>query len=315
MLGFGLVKNLTALALAAIIAAPTYATETMAQATEEDWQLLNRIVEVSNFISPETAREGHKRCLELRKEVMLLPRTVPTAQRFYFEAEIESCIAYAMNNGKYSDETGDECSHHFEFARLLRESIKLAQNMVGVMPEQLTNLRDRLQRASELGPQLGCKGDYAGLIASLPAVDAVVSTQGPGVPDEEFLGRIINIKYAITADRPNEWLAACREFEAEIERREDLHDAERAYFAALVEDCIARTMVMGNVSDRTGDACVHHHLYATNLSLSLQLDKDAPFFNDDFRQFVLGELAVTLQQGPGMGCTQDYEALRINRAS
>jgi len=96
-------KTLVALALAAVIAVSTFATQAVAQATEEDWQLLNRILEASNSVSPETAREAHKACVAIGEEVAARTNLHP-AERLYFESEVESCIAYAMNNGQFSDE-------------------------------------------------------------------------------------------------------------------------------------------------------------------------------------------------------------------
>lgn len=313
MLCLGWFNKLAAFAAVLTIAASIHASQAMAQASEEDWQLFNRIAEASNTIGPETAREGHKLCVELGKEIAA--RTdMPAAQRLYFEAEIESCIAYAMNNGQYSDETGDECSHHFLSARLMAEAIKAAQDMPGVAQEWFTNLRDRLQRASELGPQLGCKGDYAELLASLPAADAIIAaTPRAGLPDDELMVRFEQLKYGITAEGPEQWLAQCRALSEEVERLgPTFHEVERWYFLAQVEDCIARTMAMSGFSDDTGNACTHHHAFAQSLSVALLLNKDMPFFEDNFRQFMAGELATAMRQGPGMGCAQDYEVLKID---
>ncbi|MFN0190413.1 MAG: hypothetical protein ACKVP5_00315 [Aestuariivirga sp.] len=152
------------------------ATPVAAQSGGADIQLLNRIFEASNAIEsdePETARAAYKTCTELGQE--LAARTsMEAGVRYYFEAEIEGCLSYAMYHGEISDETGDKCSHHLAHAEKLKEAILAAQNQKGVRQDQLTDLRDSLQRASEVGPQqYGCTGDYAKLIQSLPATDAV----------------------------------------------------------------------------------------------------------------------------------------------
>jgi hypothetical protein len=299
-----------ALLFALLAAASVTASPAAAQATQEDWQLLKQIIEAPNNVStPEAARETQTLCVELGKQLTTRPDIEP-AQRFYFEAEVEGCIAYAMNNGRYSDETGDVCSHHFAFASLLTESIRAMQNLPGVEQQQFSDMRDRLESASRTGEQFRCTSDYVGLLASLPQTDAIASTQDAGVPNEELMGRLSNMKYAITADRSDEWLAQCRQLEAEVtERSAEFHEVERIYFTALVEDCVAATLVLGRISDEVGDGCVHHHLFASRLHQSLLLDREAPFYNDDFRQYVQGELTVAMRQGPGMGCTQDYESL------
>jgi hypothetical protein len=308
MLGFRLADKATALVLAFMIAASTFATEAVAQATEEDWQLLVRLVEASNSVSAETAREAHKECVAIGKEIAARKDMDPT-QRLYFESEVESCIAYAMNNGQFSDETGDECSHHFRFAQLLRDSIQSAQNKPGLVQEQFDVMRDRLQRASELGPDMGCKGDYEGLIASLPATDAIAAG-GAFQPNEELLRRFANVTNDATGDAAG--LASCRQLDDEVYQNSNLHTVEHTYFEALFQDCLARAMIRGAAADEVGDACVHHHLFATHLATTLMIDKEAPFFDEHYRLAVGYELETAMRQGPEMGCTQDYAALKVD---
>lgn len=153
-------------------------TPAVAQGGAADLEFLNRIFEASNAVSsgePETARAAYQTCTELGKE--LSARTdMEAGVRYYFEAEIEGCLSYAMSHGEFSDATGDKCSHHMAYAEKLTAAILAAQNQKGVRQEQFTNLRDSLQRASEVGPQhYGCAGNYAKLLQSLPATDAIVS--------------------------------------------------------------------------------------------------------------------------------------------
>ena len=292
------------------LAACVLASPAAAQGNEEDWQLLNRIFEASNSVSPETAREAQATCMAIGKEIEARTDMLQV-QRLTLMAEVESCISYAMNNGGYSDETGDQCSHHMEFARLQTEAIKAAQGMEGVSPEQFQEARYRLERASELGPQMGCSGDYAALLASLPTEDELAAARS-GIPDDDLMGKFEALKYGITAEGPEEWLAQCNVLSAEVEQRgPTFHEVERWYFVAQVEDCIARTMVLSGYSDDTGNACTHHHLFAQNLSLALLLNKDMPYFDDGFRQFVAAELATAMRQGPEMGCTEDYAGLAV----
>jgi len=285
--------------------------DAVAQGTEEDWQILNRIFEASNSVRPETAREAQAQCAAIGKEIAARTDMLEV-QRLALQAEVESCISYAMNNGQYEDETGDQCSHHLAFARLLTDAILEALKMEGIFPEQFADARDRLQRASEVGPQMGCNGDYASLLASLPTAEEIAAAQNMGRPNSELQGRFEELKYSISAEGSEQWLPQCRALGEEVERRgPSLHEVERWYFSALVEDCVARTMAMSGFSDETGDACAHHHLFAQNLSLALVLNKETPFFEDTFRQFMTAELETAMQQGPGMGCTEDYAGLAV----
>ncbi len=302
-----------ALAAALIAATVSFCTPAAAQSPEADFQFLNRIFDASNSVesdSPETAREAYNICSELGQE-LAAQKDMEVAQRYYFEAEIEGCLSYAMYHGEFSDETGDKCSHHFTHAEKLAEAIRAAQNKAGVQQEQLTNLRDALQRASEVGPQhYGCTGDYAKLIQSLPAADAIAPAQRAGVPNEQILGQIAAATQAITEKQSEDWLRTCRGFSAGVAERAELTAVERAYFEALIENCVATTMARGNMSDQTGDVCAHHHLYAAKLAETLNLDKGAAFLDSGFREMVTEELKTAARQGPGMGCKQDYGALK-----
>lgn len=153
-----------------------FAVPAAAQSSDTGFQLLNQIYEASNSVEsdePETARAAYKTCTKLDKE-LAARAGMEAGVRFYLEAEVEGCLSYAMYHGGFSDGTGDKCSHHFAHAEKLKDAILAAQSVKGVQQEQLTNLRDSLQRASEVGPQhYGCTGDYAALIQALPAADAI----------------------------------------------------------------------------------------------------------------------------------------------
>jgi hypothetical protein len=262
-------------------------------------------------VRPETAREAQALCVEIGKDVTARTEMHPV-QRLTLQAEIERCISHAMENGRYSDETGDHCSHHLAYIRLQVEAIIAAQGIEGVEAEQFADARMRLDETSRRGPQMGCTGDYAELLASLPATDAIASELRPGLPDRELMGRFEELRYGITAEGPEQWLVLCRALADEVEQRgSTFHDVERWYFLAQVEDCIARTMAMSGFSDESGNACAHHHAFAENLSVALRLNKDTPFFDDEFRQYMAGELTVAMRQGPGMGCTEDYAGLAV----
>ncbi len=305
--------KIAALAAALTAAAASFSMPAAAQSAEADFQLLNQIFEASNSIEsdePEIAREAYKTCTALGRE-LAARKDMEAGVRSYFEAEIEGCLSYAMYHGEFSDETGDKCSHHFTHAEKLAEAIRSAQNKKGVQQEQLTNLRDSLQRAGEVGPQhYGCTGDYARLIQSLPATDAVAPVVEAGIPNKEIMDQISSTTYGITDKDSAEWLRKCRSFSAAVANHAGLNAIERAYFDGQIENCIATTMARGNMSDETGDVCFHHHLFASRLAETLTLDTKAAFLDSGFREYVSEEIKTAARQGPGMGCKQDYEALK-----
>lgn len=303
MVGFRTIR-IAALA----IAASAFATHVTAQEMGIGWQLLNRIVEASNSISTDTAREGYDLCVEIGRELDAIEE-MDLVERLYLESEVESCIAYAMNNGQFSDENGDSCDHHFLFATRLTESILAAQGKPGVQPEQFEETRNRLQRAIELGPDMGCTGDYAGLIGTLPAQDAIAVAAG--IPNEGIERRFATLKGGITRETADETIVACRALGDEVQQNLALNAVEITYFEAVTEDCIAGAMVHGGKPNDVGDACAHHHLYAMHLSVTLMVDREMKFLAESALNRINYAFETALRQGPEMGCTEDYSGLRI----
>ncbi len=307
--------NSKAAALALALSAAAFSSPSAAQSPESGFDLLNQIFEASNSVEsdePETARAAYKTCTELGKE-LAARAGMEAGVRFYLEAEIEGCLSYAMYHGGFSDATGDKCSHHFAHAEKLKDAILAAQNQKGVQQEQLTNLRDSLQRAGEVGPQqYECAGDYAKLTASLPAADVIASDVQPGIPDKQIMDQISSATHAVTDTDSGAWLRACRKFSEGLAQRPELNPVERVYFEALIENCISTTMARGNMSDETGDVCAHHHLFASKLAQTLALDTKAAFLDPGFKEYVSEELKVAKRQGPGMACKQDYESLKTD---
>lgn len=298
-----------ALAAALFAAMAVFSTPAAAQGSDADFQFLNRIYDVSNSVDEDTAREAFKSCQDLGKE-LAARQDMEAAVKFYFEAEIESCLSYAMSHGEFTDASGDECHHHFAAAEKFAAAILAAQNKAGVQQEQLTNLRERLQRLSEIAPQRGCTGDYAKLIQSLPATDAIMPPDESGIPNKQIMDQISSTTHGITDTDSAEWLRKCRGFSADVAGHAELNAIERAYFEGQIENCIATTMARGNMSDETGDVCFHHHLFASKLADTLALDTKAVFLDAGFREYVSEELKTAKRQGPGMGCKQDYESLK-----
>ena len=97
---------------------------------------------------------------------------VSEPHRLYLESEIEHCIYLAMNQGEFSDGTGDQCSHHYASAT------KFAAAMDGWIKEpnagghDMAKFADNLEIVVRNGELMGCKGDYSVLAATLAAARA-----------------------------------------------------------------------------------------------------------------------------------------------
>lgn len=117
-------------------------------------ELLVEIVEAINSVSEKTAREAHAKCIGISKK-LADHKDIADIQRLYFEGMISSCISYAMNNGQYSDDTGDQCSHQFDYASKLNQVVKMG----ATKPEfaaQLPNIKDTLDGAIRSGQSVDC---------------------------------------------------------------------------------------------------------------------------------------------------------------
>ena len=292
-----------------MVAVLCYGAAVLAQASDDTVQLLNRIVAASNATRPETARAVHDRCLELGEEVAARPAMVP-AQRLALQAEVEACLFHALSAGQFSDAAGDACGHHFRFATLLAQAIAETEAVARGDGAPVKVMRDRLQRAGEIGAQLGCRGDYAGLLTEPAVYSGGVAAVAQGVPDNALLAAIASTTR--TPDAPETWLAACRRHGDTVARRSAFDFVERAYFEAQVQNCIATAMAASKVADATGDACAYHYVYAEKLVLALLFDMELGFFDAGFREQARGELRLAIRQGPRMGCQEDFAALALD---
>lgn len=144
------------------IALGTLLPQTAARAlSPADWDLMLEITEAINFVSEETAREAHAKCLGISKKVADR-KDIADIQRLYFEAMISSCIAYAMNNGKYSDATGDQCSHQFAYATKLNHVVIMGEGKAEYA-ELLPEFKHNLDSAIHMAGAGGCKQDFEAL--------------------------------------------------------------------------------------------------------------------------------------------------------
>lgn len=278
-----------------------------AQASEEDMRFMNEIVEASNGINEETAREAHGRCVDHSKKLAVRDNVEPL-QRLYFETEIESCIFLATNNGSFSDASGDACSHHYTYASKLSQVITQGIERRVFASEFLQNLGSRMENAIDWGPQMGCKGDYASFKPAAEQAKTVAALPTPE-PDFALWQQIINAMGVITPETARASQQICEGFAANIAEKPDRPAAERAFLEGQIENCIARAMELGKYSDVTGDVCLHHYNYASKLSVAVSLAPNDPLYAAAMGPIISDELKMVVEQAPEMGCKQDYKSL------
>jgi hypothetical protein len=137
-------------------------TQTAARAQSEGgYDLLVETVEAINSVSVETAREAHAKCLGISKK-LVDRKDIADIRRLYYEAMISKCISYAMNNGQYSDSTGDQCSHEFDYASKLNQVVKMGEGkpeFAGAMPGFKSNLEGAIISAQSVE----CPQDFEAL--------------------------------------------------------------------------------------------------------------------------------------------------------
>jgi DNA-binding FrmR family transcriptional regulator len=129
--------------------------------SEADWQLMVEITQTISSIDEETAREAHAKCLDISQRIAAR-EDIEKAQRLYFEAMISHCISNAMNNGKYSDASGDQCSHRFDAATRLNQVIKMTEDKAE-FAEFLPEFKHQLRNGLYFAEAMGCTQDFKAL--------------------------------------------------------------------------------------------------------------------------------------------------------
>jgi hypothetical protein len=278
-----------------------------AQDAEAEWRLFNDILNTINSVSEETARDAQAACLEHGKRLAGMANVSPL-QRVSLEAEVENCLSYAMHRGNFSDDTGDQCSHHLAYVSKLAEATGLAVGDSRMTNDAWSMVSERLERQISIAPDMGCTADYSGF---LPALSVAKEQAAKSPPPEPFplVREVEGMKYAVTANNAREMKASCEAVLQKAASVQGMSEAERAFSEAKAEDCIAATMVHGEFSDASGNVCDHHFRFAQKLSASIAAAPGDPAFAERILPYALGELETAKRQGPGMGCTQDYAGL------
>ena len=129
------------------------------RAQDSDFAFFSQLDDAIGTVSPDTARQSHAICLEIGNKIAARSGMSPL-MRLYFESQVERCIALAMNNGSYSDDSGDQCSHQFAHASKLAQLLKEAGSHE-VNASLLPEYRDRLESAVRDGEEMKCAQDFA----------------------------------------------------------------------------------------------------------------------------------------------------------
>lgn len=129
---------------------------------EADWNLMREIAEAFELTNDAaTAREAHALCLDISRRVG--ERTdLEDVHRLYFESMISKCIAHAMNNGMFTDASGDPCSHQYDAASKLAKALSEADGKVAYA-EMMPTLRHDLDSTINMSGALACKQDFDAL--------------------------------------------------------------------------------------------------------------------------------------------------------
>lgn len=280
--------------------------DAMAQIREEDWRFLQEILEASNAVSPETARQGYDKCKDLGAKLSGMSGVDPI-QRLYFEAEISHCIFYAMNNGGFSDETGDQCTYHLQSTSKFAEVVMQASGKPGYQGEMIGEIGHRIENAVSMGPSFGCKNDYEVFRPAIAEAQRIAALPPPPDP-MSFVEEIFAAQSELQPETARDVQKKCEALGDKIV--EGISPAQRLFFEAEIENCVAMAKSVGSYSDDTGNACDSHFRFASKLAEGLAASQ-----NDVSAQMVLvpimqGELEVAKRQGPELGCKQDYGALK-----
>jgi len=155
-------KTLTVFAVAAGLAgSPAHAI------SDADAGFYDELIDaIQSSQNANTVRQAYSTCLDISKR--LTARTdVGDFWGLYFEANLSRCFAFAKHNGRFSDNTGDACSHAYNVARKITEiAAKTAKN-----PEFIDRavaypdlfFKDEFDYAVRVGSDLKCLRDIEAL--------------------------------------------------------------------------------------------------------------------------------------------------------
>lgn len=150
------------LSLAVVSIGMTWPTASRAQVDNDTYMaLLYEVSEIVNGVSEKTARDSHQACVNYVGKIDGMAQ-LDNLQRSYLRAQGAGCIAYAMNNGQFSDATGDQCSWQYDYAELLVETLAITKTRSELADVQET-IRNDLDQAIRTAGMISCKQDFEAL--------------------------------------------------------------------------------------------------------------------------------------------------------
>ena len=296
--------NLLKPALAACVVLAASCLPCTAQVTDDDIALLREIMSVDT--SSENAKAAHAQCLALQQK-LAAKQPMDPLQRLYNEAEIEGCIAYALHNGNFTDDKGDACTHHMAFASKLDQVIREGDGKPGFQGEVMTVMSERLKRATEIGPQLGCKGDYSKFAGAVESA-AQAGQQTAAEPDLALLNDIAAAFGNLKPENAKDVQKTCEALRPKLAEKPNRPAAERLYIEANIINCVVQAMEIGKYSDASGDVCSHTYSYAKTMAEAAKATEGDMLYGG-FESSFAEEVKIAAETAKGKGCTQDYNGL------
>lgn len=277
------------------------------QVTAEDWQVMNEIISAHDSINDDNAREAYDTCVAIGKKLDSRDKT-GSLQKLALEAEVASCISFAMLRGKFSDQGGDHCRYRLASAEKFAQLIEDSNGKPGYQGEIMSNLADRLQQAGDLAPDMGCSDDYGRFRQAIELARAAAAQSQP----EHDLALLDEISAAISqlsAENAKQTQSDCSDVLEKIGKKPGRPEAERLYLEANVANCVSMAMERGGYSDATGDACSHLHDYANRL-VQAEAASQNDFLYASFGEMFRSEADAAIEHAAKLGCSQDFQSLR-----
>lgn len=279
-----------------------------AQASQQAQDFMSEMIAITNDISEETAKEQAAKCVAMGDKLKTMQDLIPP-QRLYFEAEVERCLFHAMNNGNFSDATGDQCSHHIDYASKLAQVVEQGLKVPGLEGEYMANFASQMESAISIGQQLGCKHDYA-QYAKIQEAAAAAGQKTPKEPDFAFMEEIQGVISSITPESAKDDLGKCTALKQKLAGKQELFPFEQHYYPALIENCLSTAMQKGASADADGDACAHLYRYGQESLLALAEGSRQPSPFDAFLEMIREELKGVVVQAKELSCKQDFTGLK-----
>ena len=272
------------------------------------WDFKQEIDDIVAAKGAKNPQEAYANCKTLEAKLSKRANGI-AVQRLYGEAMMAKCILFALDDGKFSDETGDVCTHHFIYASKLADIIRQSGSLGPEYSEAISDVGLELKRALALVKHDGCKGDYAALENVQP-----VQPKASAKPEQEgfswpFLDEISKAARTGTGTSPQDRYKQCTALGQRLAARSDISDLQRLLGGALISGCLSWAMKDGGFSDATGTACSHGFDYAKNITKFFGMAKNHPSYDADMLSLLQLDFGNVIEATKTMGCSDDFEGL------